>query len=92
MDDKLHWSPDGRWIYTLSDRDGFQCIWAYPVDPQAKRPAGPAVAALHSHGACLSIRNATLVPQDFSVARDKIVFNQGEITGNIWMTEIRDRN
>jgi hypothetical protein len=24
-----------------------------------------------------------------SVARDKIVFNQGEITGNIWMTEIR---
>jgi hypothetical protein len=27
------------------------------------------------------------VPQDFSVARDKIVFNQGEI--NIWMPEIR---
>ena len=37
----------------------------------------------------LSIRNANLVPQDFSVARDKIVFNQGEITGNIWMTEMR---
>jgi Tol biopolymer transport system component len=92
MDDKLHWSPDGRWIYSLSNRDGFQCIWAYPVDPQTKRPAGPPVAAIHSHGARLSIRNANLVPQDFSVARDKIVFNQGEITGNIWMTEIRDRN
>ena len=89
MDDKMHWSPDGRWIYALSDRDGFQCIWAYPVDPQTKRPAGPPVAAFHSHGARLSIRNADLVPQDFSVARDRIVFNQGEITGNIWMTEIR---
>jgi Tol biopolymer transport system component len=89
MDDKMHWSPDGRWIYTLSNRDGFQCIWAYPLDSQSKRPAGPPVAALHSHGARLSIRNANLVPQDFSVARDKIVFNQGEITGNIWMTEIR---
>lgn len=33
------WSPDGNWIYSLSDRDGF---W----------------------------------------------FNQGEITGNIWMTEL----
>jgi len=50
------------------------------------------VAALHSHGARLSIRNANLVPQDFSVARDKIVFNQGDITGNIWMTEIRDKD
>ena len=30
-----------------------------------------------------------LVPQDFSVTHDKIVFNQGEITGNIWMTETR---
>jgi hypothetical protein len=89
MDDKMHWSPDDRWIYTLSNRDGFQCIWAYPVDPETKRPAGPPVAAIHSHGARLSIRNADLVAQDFSVARDKIVFNQGEITGNIWMTEIR---
>jgi len=92
MDDKMHWSPDGRWIYTLSSRDGFQCIWAYPLDGQTKRPVGPPVAALHSHGARLSIRNANLVPQDFSVARDKIVFNQGDITGNIWMTEIRDKD
>jgi len=89
QEDKMHWSPDGRWIYALSNRDGFQCIWAFPLDEQTKRPAGPPVAAIHSHGARLSIRNANLVPQDFSVARDKIVFNQGEITGNIWMTEIR---
>jgi eukaryotic-like serine/threonine-protein kinase len=89
MEDKMHWSPDGRWIYTVSDRDGFQCIWAYPVDAETKRPAGGPVAAVHSHGARLSIRNANLVAQDFSVARDRIVFNQGEISGNIWMTEIR---
>jgi hypothetical protein len=29
------------------------------------------------------------VSQGLSVARDKIVFNQGEIIGNIWMTETR---
>jgi hypothetical protein len=53
MEDKMHWSPDGRWIYALSNRDGFQCIWAFPLDEQTKRPAGPPVAAIHSHGARL---------------------------------------
>jgi hypothetical protein len=45
---------------------------------------------LHAHGARLSLRNANWVSQGLSVSRDRIVFNQGEITGNIWMTEIRD--
>jgi Tol biopolymer transport system component len=84
-----HWSPDGRWIYAFSNRDGFRCLWAYPVDSQTKRPDGPPAAVFHAHGARLSLRNASVLSQQLSVARDKIVFNQGEITGNIWMTEIR---
>ena len=27
--------------------------------------------------------------QDLSVTKAKVVFNQGEITGNIWMTDLR---
>ena len=87
-EDKLNWSPDGNTIYSVSDRDGFPCIWAYPLDPQIKRPAGAPLPIFHSHGARLSIRNANVVSQGLSVARDKIVFNMGEITGNIWMTEL----
>jgi eukaryotic-like serine/threonine-protein kinase len=83
------WSPDGRWLYAFSERDGFRCVWAYPVDPHTKKPAGAPVAVFHAHGARLSLRNANRISQGLSVARDKIVFNQGEITGNIWMTEIR---
>jgi Tol biopolymer transport system component len=83
------WSPDGGWIYMVSNRDGFRCVWAYPVDHKTKKPAGLPVAVLHSHGARLSLRNANWVGQGLSVARDRIVFNQGEISGNIWMTEIR---
>jgi len=82
------WSPNGNWIYSFSNRDDFDCIWAYPVDPQTKRPSGKAVAVFHSHGSRLSLRNANQVSREMSVARDRIVFNQGEITGNIWMTEI----
>jgi Tol biopolymer transport system component len=86
---KLDWSPDGNWIYSLSSRDGFLCLWAYPLDAQTKKPIGAPMPIHHSHGARLSMRNANIVSQEISVARDKIVFNQGEITGNIWMTELR---
>jgi Tol biopolymer transport system component len=82
------WSPDGGWIYVLSNRDGFRCIWAYPLDPLTKKLVGSPVAVFHSHGARLSLRNANWNSQGLSVARDKIVFDRGEITGNIWMTEI----
>src|SRR5262245_10104241 len=82
------WSPDGNWIYSLSNQDGFDCIWAYPLDSRTKRPTGKAVAVFHAHGSRLSLRNANQVSREMSVARDRIVFNQGEIIGNIWMTEI----
>jgi Tol biopolymer transport system component len=91
FDDKLRWSPNGNWIYTLSDRDGFRCIWAYRLDPQSRKPAGAPLAVFHSHGARLSINNANSISQELSVARDKIVLNLGEITGNIWMTELQEK-
>ena len=84
------WSPDGNWIYVESRRDGFPCIWAYPLDPQTKRPAGKAIPVYHSHGARISIRNALATSGGLAVARDKIVFGQGQIAGNIWMTELQE--
>ena len=62
--------------------------WAYRLDPRTKKLDGPPVAVFHSHGARLAMNNANLVSQEMSVARDKIVFNQGEITGNIWLTTL----
>jgi Tol biopolymer transport system component len=85
------WSPSGNWIYFVSRRDGFPCIWACPLDPETKRRVGDLVAVFHSHGARLSLRNANAVSAGLSVARDKVVFNQGEITGNIWITELQEQ-
>jgi eukaryotic-like serine/threonine-protein kinase len=82
------WSPDGNWIYSLSDRDGFTCVWAHHLDPDTKRPAGAPVGVFHSHGLRLSLRNDIPDTQGVSVANDKVVFSQGEITGNIWMTTL----
>src|SRR5262249_50725699 len=88
-DTTVGWSPDGNWYYLSSDRDGFTgCVWACRLDPKTSKPIGMPIPIVHNHSTRLSRRNADPVSQNLGVARDKIVFNMGEITGNIWMTEL----
>jgi Tol biopolymer transport system component len=85
------WSPDGSLLYFWSDRDGSPCLWAQRLDPSSKRPTGPPLNIQHFHGRGLSWRNLYLGPPDLAVVRDRIVFNLGEHTGNVWMTELPGR-
>jgi Tol biopolymer transport system component/DNA-binding winged helix-turn-helix (wHTH) protein len=82
--DKPRWSPHGTMIYYTSERDGFPCIWAQRVDDLTKRPVGPPFAIYHFHTARLSMVPAGYGALEISVAKDKIVLNLGELTGNIW--------
>lgn len=34
------WSPDGRWLYFLSNRSGMNNLWRLPVDRGSGRPTG----------------------------------------------------
>jgi len=81
-----NWSPDGSILYFWSDRDGSPCLWAQRLDPSTKQPTAAPLAMQHFHGKGLSARNLYLGAPEIAVARDKIVFNLGEHTGNIWMT------
>ena len=89
MDRQTYWSPDGKLLYFLSDRDGFRCIWAQPLDADTKRPNGEAKSVLHFHGRRRSLRGvgnqAAAIQMSFS--RDQLVFALGELTGNIWMKD-----
>jgi serine/threonine protein kinase/Tol biopolymer transport system component len=85
--DKPRWSPDGNLLYYTSDRDGFVCIYAQPLDPDTKEPRGELLEIYHSHQARLSIGNVGMPSLELGVARDKIVFGMAELTGNIWMME-----
>ncbi len=68
-----------------SNRDGFFCLWAQPLNDQTKQPIGKPSAIAHLHSSRYAIGNAgTAGMIDISVARDKIAFNLGELTGNIW--------
>jgi hypothetical protein len=46
------------------------------------------MAIQHFHSRGLSWRNLYLGAPDIAVARDKIVFNLGEHSGNVWLTDL----
>jgi len=71
-------------MYFVSDRDGFRCIWAQRLDG-SKYPVGEPVPVFHAHEARRSLLNVQNGALDMSVARDKIVFNMSETTGNVWV-------
>jgi Tol biopolymer transport system component len=82
------WSPDGNLLYFWSDRDGSPCLWAQRLDPSTKRPRGTPLSIQHFHSRGLSWKNLYLGAPDIAVGRDRIIFNLGEHTGNVWMTEL----
>jgi hypothetical protein len=86
--DAPSWSPNANLLYFWSDRDGSPCLWAQPLDPATRRPAAAPLSIQHLHSRGLSWKNLYLGAPDIAVARDGIVFNLGEHTGNIWMTEL----
>jgi eukaryotic-like serine/threonine-protein kinase len=86
--DAPRWSPQSSLLYFWSDRDGSPCLWAQRLDPTTKRPSGAPLNIQHFHSRGLSWRNLYLGAADIAVARHSIVFNLGEQSGNVWMTEL----
>ena len=82
------WSPDGGLLYFWSNRDGSPCLWAQRLDRSTRKPTGSPLAIWHFHSRGLSWRNLYLGAPDIAVARDKIVFNLGEHSGNVWLTDL----
>ncbi len=85
------WSPDGNLLYFFSERDGFRCIWAQRLEPSSKLPTGPAFPIYHSHEPSRSIKNIIPGYLTMAVSGNQIVFPMGELTGNIYITELRHR-
>ncbi len=86
-DDKPGWSPDGRTIYFLSKRGGFQNVWGIRFDPVTGRPLGEPFQVTTFDSPGLMVQNFA----KFSVARDRLLLPVTEVTGNVWMLENVDR-
>jgi eukaryotic-like serine/threonine-protein kinase len=81
--DKPRWSASGDTIYYVSDSDGFVCIWGRRFDPAAKKPTAEPHAVAHFHSARSSL--GSVYGRDLSAAENRLVFNLGEASGNIWL-------
>jgi eukaryotic-like serine/threonine-protein kinase len=83
------WSPSGDVLYFTSERDGFRCFWAQPLNPKTRKPDGAAFALRHFHSARQSLKglgsDGYLV--GLSSGAGRTVFSFPELTGNIWLQE-----
>ena len=78
------WSPNGRYVYYLSEKSGRCGLYAQKFDPQAKKPLGDAQAVFFSRGERINL-NFPKGGGFIDVAADKIVFTVDEIMGNIFL-------
>ena len=86
-----YWSPDGRRLFFISDRDGFRCVWERPMDPETGRPTGPASPVAHFHHARELLRSPVTARAGMSwgaigltASADSLIFTIAESTGNLW--------
>jgi hypothetical protein len=60
------------------------------VDPVTRQPVSGGLKEVHHfHSARLSPRNVWIQARTLAVGPDKLVLDLGELTGNIWMAELR---
>ena len=73
-------SPGGSLSYDISDRDGFDCVWAQRLDRATERAVGAPLPIYHAHGARQSVGGV-------AIGRGRLILTLSERTGNIWMAE-----
>jgi Tol biopolymer transport system component/predicted Ser/Thr protein kinase len=78
------WSPNGRWLYYLSERDGSCKVWGQALEAASKRPVGDPRIVFDGRPFGLDLNmprgNGTV-----AVGRGRLVVWAGEATGNIYM-------
>ena len=82
MDFDPHFSFDDKFIFFVSERDGFNCLWGQRLGPDG-HPIGDAFAVYHAHE-----RKHPLVQEWSSimgVGAHAIAFTRSELSGNIWL-------
>jgi len=84
------WSPNGRWLYYLSEKNGRCSLFARELDPRTKTPAGEEREVFASTENRLWL-NFPKGNGAIAVAADRIVFEATGMTGNIYLAKPKKR-
>jgi eukaryotic-like serine/threonine-protein kinase len=80
------WSPNGRWLYYLSEKNGRCSLFVREMDPRTQVPVGEEREVLET----VSIRLFLNFPKgngQLGVAADKIIFEGTVAVGNIYLAK-----
>jgi hypothetical protein len=84
------WSPNGRWLYYLSEKNGRSSIVARELDPRTKRPVGEEREVFAATESRLNL-NFPKGNGAIAVAADRIIFEATGMTGNIYVAKPKKR-
>ena len=84
------WSPNGLYLYFLSEKNGRCSLYAQKLDPLTKEPAEEAREVFFSPDSRFHL-NFPKGNGIIGVAEDKIIFGVCEFTGNIYLAKPRIR-
>ena len=84
------WSPNGRWLYYLSEKSGRAALFAQELDLRTQVPVGPEREIFASTESRLWL-NFPRGNGAISVAGDRIVFEATRMTGNIFLAKPKTR-
>lgn len=88
-EDKSRWSPDGRVIYFISNRDGRFEVWGRRFDPDAGRPVAPPFRVTSLEGA-RQILSPHLTDMEMFITPNRIFLPLFEASSRIWMLDQAD--
>ena len=84
------WSPNGRWLYYLSEKNGRCSIMARELDPRTRAPLGAEREVFTTTESRLWL-NFPKSNGAIAVAADKIVFEGTRMLGNIYLAKPKKR-
>ena len=84
-DGHSRWSPDGSTLYYSSNKDGFVCLWAQPLDPDSKQPKGPQKHIFGTHDPDRPLRWGW----PLGLSANRFYYRVLESRANIWLAEPR---
>jgi hypothetical protein len=71
-------------------RDDFICVWGQRLDPDSKIPIGEPFAVVHAHTSSLQNLSMARFMWNLEVGGDRLVFNAGEMTGDVYTAMLDD--